>query len=62
MLEGMQAQGFDVELKRFPAAWRATFYRPGELTRSCMHRARADTVASGPASGLGDLEGPEAAA
>lgn len=33
VIVGMSAQGFDVELKQFPGAWRATFYPAGSRTR-----------------------------
>ena len=33
---GMSAQGFDVELRQFPGAWRATFYPTG-IAHSIVH-------------------------
>ena len=36
VLDGMRAQGFDVELKQYPSAWRATFYPTG-IAHSIVH-------------------------
>ena len=36
VVDGMQAQGYDVELKQFPSAWRATFYPTG-VAHSIVH-------------------------
>lgn len=35
VIVGMQAQGFDVELKQFPDAWRATFYASFLMGSAC---------------------------
>lgn len=36
VVDGMQAQGFNVELKQYPGAWRATFYPTG-VAHSVVH-------------------------
>ena len=36
VITGMTAQGFDLELKQYPSAWRATFYPTG-IAHSIVH-------------------------
>ena len=47
VITGMTAKGFDVELKQFPAAWRATFYPTGIAQRNtATATARSATARS----------------